>query len=182
MPVPDFSPGEVLTAAAMDSIGLWKINQTNFAAVGTGGLLIPNVFSADFQNYKAIININTASANLALRAQFDAVASSYNFATLALTAAGAADNNAAAGVGSFLIGFIRGAQNFHSFEMDIFNPNKVTTTTATYAGFSDNAAGNAAGHRTGSALLNSQTAVTGLTILTSTGTMDGTIRIYGYRD
>ena len=182
MPVPDFSPGEVWTAQAADSIGLWKIDETAFTSVGTSGLLFDDLFSADYQNYKAIINIDTASTNLSLLCRFDAIATPYNYATLGLTAGNVADNQSGSAASSFLIGYIRGSQNFHSFQMDIFNPNQTTTTSATYTGFSDNAAGNSAGHRTGSALLNSSTAVTGLTLLTSTGTINGTIRVYGYRN
>ena len=35
MPVPDFSPGEILTASAMDSIGLWLVGGGSFANVGS---------------------------------------------------------------------------------------------------------------------------------------------------
>jgi hypothetical protein len=53
MPVPDFSPGEVLTAAAMDSIGMWLVKSQ---AVGTNVSSVPvtNCFSADYDNYKII--------------------------------------------------------------------------------------------------------------------------------
>jgi hypothetical protein len=49
MPVPDFSPGEVLTAAAMDSIGLWKIASAT-ATSGTA-LSVDDVFTSTYSNY-----------------------------------------------------------------------------------------------------------------------------------
>jgi hypothetical protein len=53
MPVPDFSPGEVLTAAAMDSIGLWKVVSGN-ATTGTV-LSISNCFTADYDAFRIVI-------------------------------------------------------------------------------------------------------------------------------
>jgi hypothetical protein len=53
MPVPDFSPGEVLTAAAMDSIGLWKVA----SVTATSGTVvnIQNCFSANYDAYRVVI-------------------------------------------------------------------------------------------------------------------------------
>ena len=68
MPVPDFSPGEVLTAQAMDSIGLWKVTSGSFT--NQTQLLVDGCFNADFENYRVVLwNLTTASAN-ELRLQF----------------------------------------------------------------------------------------------------------------
>jgi hypothetical protein len=62
MPVPDFSPGEVLTAAAMDSIGLWK-TASGSATSGTV-LSIQNCFSADYEAYRVVLtDIRTTVAS-----------------------------------------------------------------------------------------------------------------------
>jgi hypothetical protein len=53
MPVPDFSPGEVLTAAAMDSIGLWLV-KTQTVGTTVAEVTVTSAFSADFDNYKVI--------------------------------------------------------------------------------------------------------------------------------
>jgi hypothetical protein len=50
MPVPDFSPGEVLTAAAMDSIGLWLV-KTQTVGTTVSSVNVTNAFSADYENY-----------------------------------------------------------------------------------------------------------------------------------
>jgi hypothetical protein len=60
MPVPDFSPGEVLTAAAMDSIGLWKVGE--FTASGTSRALVcDNIFTDDYDSYRVVFNLNATS-------------------------------------------------------------------------------------------------------------------------
>jgi hypothetical protein len=75
MPVPDFSPGEVLTAAAMDSIGLWKITPTSVSGTGaslsgsnvvvtSGGsnFTVNGAFNSNFRNYKVLISDFRVSA------------------------------------------------------------------------------------------------------------------------
>jgi hypothetical protein len=67
MPVPDFSPGEVLTAAAMDSIGLWKVASVS---VTSGSVLaVNNCFTSDYDNYRIVLfNLKTTS-NIAMNWQ-----------------------------------------------------------------------------------------------------------------
>jgi hypothetical protein len=53
MPVPDFSPGEVLTAAAMDSIGLWLVKTVTIpASPATTAVDVTSCFNSNFENYK----------------------------------------------------------------------------------------------------------------------------------
>jgi hypothetical protein len=52
MPVPDFSPGEVLTAAAMDSIGLWKVAQGPLSSTATNFV---GCFTSSYTNYRLVI-------------------------------------------------------------------------------------------------------------------------------
>jgi hypothetical protein len=162
--------------------GLELIKTQTLTSVGTSGFLITDLFSSNYRNYRAVINIDTSSQNLGVFGRFGSISTPYNYATLGLTAGNAVDNISQAGGSAFLIGYIRSGTNFHSFTMDIFNPNMALTTTATYSGFSDNAAGNSSGHRSGSCLLNDATPVTGLTLLTSAGTVNGIVRVYGYRN
>jgi len=62
MPVPDFSPGEVLTAAAMDSIGLWKI-ASGTLSLSTTPTNVTGVFSSAYKNYRVLLNITARSAS-----------------------------------------------------------------------------------------------------------------------
>jgi hypothetical protein len=66
MPVPDFSPGEVLTAAAMDSIGLWLVGGASFANVGSFDV---TGFSSDYENYELVMNVGGHAGTAALTAQ-----------------------------------------------------------------------------------------------------------------
>jgi hypothetical protein len=49
MPVPDFSPGEVLTAAAMDSIGMWQVGTMTFSA--SNSETVDGIFSSSYRRY-----------------------------------------------------------------------------------------------------------------------------------
>lgn len=65
MPVPDFSPGEILTAAAMDAVGLWKVG--TFTATGTNRALVcDNVFTSDYENYRIVGKFRSTVATNAL--------------------------------------------------------------------------------------------------------------------
>jgi hypothetical protein len=59
MTYPSFSVGEVLTAADMNAVGLWKINTTTFN--NEAAKSIDNVFSADFTNYKIVVQLYGSS-------------------------------------------------------------------------------------------------------------------------
>jgi len=70
MPVPDFSPGEVLTAAAMDQIGAWVL-QTQTLTASAGPIQFNNVFTTDYDTYFLTAhlqqNTTTASYNMQLQ-------------------------------------------------------------------------------------------------------------------
>jgi hypothetical protein len=69
MPVPDFSPGEVLTAAAMDSIGLWLV-KTQTVGAGVASVTVTDAFSADYDNYKVTYTGGTGTNNSVLGFHF----------------------------------------------------------------------------------------------------------------
>lgn len=50
---PDFSVGQVLTAAQMDKIGLWRVSGATFSAVTTFDV---TGFVTDFSRYRLVIN------------------------------------------------------------------------------------------------------------------------------
>jgi hypothetical protein len=67
MPVPDFSPGEVLTAAAMDSIGLWLVKTQSISATPAQTVVVTNAFSADYDNYLITISGSSVSSQARIR-------------------------------------------------------------------------------------------------------------------
>ena len=79
MPLPDFSPGEVLTASAMDSIGLWLVKTDTITSGNSKE--ITNAFSSSYKNYKIVLsNIRiSASANVYFRMGTLATGNLYRF-------------------------------------------------------------------------------------------------------
>lgn len=79
MPVPVFSTGEVLTAAAMNAVGLWRVTSCTVSSVGgtaatasngvvtigTGNssVTVSNAFSSSFDNYKILIDVTSNSVS-----------------------------------------------------------------------------------------------------------------------
>ena len=61
MPVPDFSPGEIWTAGAADSIGLWKISTTSFSNVPS--VQIDNCFPTDYSRFRVIFSLTGVTTN-----------------------------------------------------------------------------------------------------------------------
>ena len=57
---PDFSVGQVLTAAHMNAVGLWLIDEFTASAAGT--LECDAIFTADFTHYKLLITGYTNNA------------------------------------------------------------------------------------------------------------------------
>ena len=76
MPVPDFSPGEVLTAAAMDSIGLWLV-KTQTIGTGVSSVTVTGAFSADYDDYYVTITGGVGSATIELALTMGSTATGY---------------------------------------------------------------------------------------------------------
>ena len=69
MPVPVFSTGEVLTAANMNAVGLWKISSGSITAVSsTNYARIQTAFSSSYDNYRLIVNgTGSAAGSITIR-------------------------------------------------------------------------------------------------------------------
>jgi hypothetical protein len=178
MPVPDFSPGEVLTAAAMDSIGLWLV-KTQTVGAGVASVTVTDAFSADYDNYLVTYTGGVGSTNITLRVRLGATNTNYYSQTIYALfnsstgpISNVPDNNAAQW--SF-VG--RATTNWTYLQMNIYTP---FLTTRTF--FNTFAVG--AGDMTATAgLLDNATSYTAFDIICSTGTLTGgTIRVYGYRN
>lgn len=116
MPVPVFTTGEVLTAANMNAVGLWRITTcTASFAGGTAGsvsngvitfgtgntsVTISNAFSDSYLNYRIVVNGGAGSTTGALRMTLGSTAAGYYYAGKARTY-GAADLNIELSNGAF---------------------------------------------------------------------------------
>jgi hypothetical protein len=178
MPVPDFSPGEVLTAAAMDSIGLWLV-KTQTVGAGVGSVTVTNAFSSDYQNYRVSWTGGTMSSATDLSFQLSGLTangyfgSSYFDSYLGATTGINRFNN-----GSSWLRVGGGNTTSAILSMDIFRPAVAAQTTMTFSGFSGDLF-----TIFGSGVQTAATAATGLILTPVAGTISGgVVRVYGYRD
>jgi hypothetical protein len=182
MPVPDFSPGEVLTAAAMDSIGLWLV-KTQTVGTAVSSVTVTNAFSANYDNYRVIYSGGTQTANdLSMKFGPTSVAghNTQYYSTLFY-----ASNNP----GAFAL-----AQTTNAGDMAWVGGGSTTATWASFDVFSPNLArwskvhtgmyqnGNAIGLQTGEHRSTGQ--FTDLILVAGGGAFmsGGIIRVYGYRN
>jgi hypothetical protein len=189
MPVPDFSPGEVLTAAAMDSIGLWKVTAATVTAQPT--LTVDNIFSANYANYRLIISMNGVSDTNRLQMRLlDSTGAAF---TTGYQAGAYGQDYTAAGTSFtglssttlFPIAFLPNTSSHGpaGVQIDIFNPFNSSLRTqinGLHTGVNSGVsfmAGALFGNRA------SADRARGLLFLNDAGTnMTGTISVYGYRD
>lgn len=180
MPVPDFSVGEVFTASAADSIGMWKI--TEVTASAQTAINVQSCFTNAYQNYRVIFRL-TGSATTFASFQFftgtntpvtaDYYRRGYSAAgTLTLSTAGPATDLYLGDVSTTATSLTFGT-------IDILGPNNASRPTVIMTSYD---------HFTPVALswagsVVNNTAKTGFRIITSSGnTLTGTVRVYGYRD
>jgi hypothetical protein len=174
---PDFTAGQILTAAQMNAVGLWLVKSETIGSA-VSSVTVTGAFSADYEAYKIIISGGVGSTSADLQLTLGATASGYYAgyarAEYAAGASALTSNNGAsswtrAGSGST-------DTLFANFELinpfltkrtiiNGFNAFQVTTLSGgAFGGFLDNA-----------------TSYTGFTVTASTGTLTGgTIRVYGY--
>jgi hypothetical protein len=177
MPVPDFSPGEVLTAAAMDSIGLWLV-KTQTVGTGVASVTVTDAFSADYDAYKIVISGGAASTISVLQFQLGSTATGYYYGGDARTYAGVTLNIQAANGTNWYAG--EASVNTIEMNIDVKQPflAKNTTFTGAFAASRTDAYWLAVG-----GYLADTTSYTAFTITSSSGTLTGgTIRVYGYRN
>jgi hypothetical protein len=178
MPVPDFSPGEVLTAAAMDSIGLWLVSTTT---IGTGVTSVPvnNCFSSNYKSYRIIIENNDTNGSASHDIQLQGIAANYYMAGhfWAWTVPGATTNYSPPPQTTFIVSANTAASAGTGIIVDITNPNLALRKY----GWVTSQAGN--GAFTANLLNLTATASTGFTLGKGGNTMTGgQIRVYGYRN
>ena len=194
---PDFTTGQVLTAAQMNAVGLWRVTGCTVTSVGgtaatasngvvtTGvgntSVTLSNAFSADFKNYKVIFTFGTSSAGGRLNLQLNAATGTSYYTVATYLAYGTATNLAlatsGAGETSFYVADTNTAGFASSFELH--NPFVSTTKTfITGSWMSNGLAGTFGG------VQNTNVSHTGFTISTGTGNINSNfeIRVYGYND
>lgn len=173
---PVFTSGSVLTAAQMNSVGLWLVKtQTIGAAVSS--VTVSSVFNADYDTYQILISGGTATNDGVLKLSLGASVTGYYQGRAGITyatglASNGSDNNTTQWNGG---AGVHGANGIYG-AVTLIGPYlaKYTQMTLNYASATDGVA--VAGiHKVASSY-------TSFTITTAAGTMTGgTIYVYGYK-
>ena len=185
MPVPNFIPGEVLTASAIDSIGLWKVAEGTLSSTATN---FAGCFTSDYSNYRIVVDQISLSASgeifwRILTGTTPETGNNYRFAYLGYTTSAATANlnnngtslaatgfSTSVGVDGIIVG---------SFTMDVFGP---AIAQRTFVQNHAMAFPNGNAMRIGGSLHNLTTAYDGIQFITNSAvTMAGNVKIYGYR-
>jgi len=184
MPVPDFSPGEVLTAGAMDSIAMWRVAGGPLSGTATNFV---GCFTSNYTNYRVVVDSVAWNATGDLYYQLLTGSTpenggNYHWAMAGFRANGVAFNSTAQ---SQTLGFLgatnSGANNLivGAATWDILGPQLAQRTLLTGEGagvFNEYMGVN------GMNAHNLTNAYTGIRFLTNTATtFTGNVTIYGYR-
>jgi hypothetical protein len=181
MPVPDFSPGEVLTAAAMDSVGMWRVGGGTIT--GTS-VQINDCFTSSYQNYKIIIRPTTLGADLRMRlrnAGGDSMGSDYFWTSVRIDQIGAANNNTG-NAQAYFLSIIANASlaDFCGVDLTVFGPQLNIRTVASGGSTWNNGSGFTGGAL--NYLHNTSFQATGFTLFTSNGSsFSAVVDVYGLR-
>jgi hypothetical protein len=177
MAFPVFAPGDVLNASDMNAVGLWLV-KTQTIGTTVSSVTVTDAFSADYDNYRIVVSVGSASTSLNLLMTLGATTTGYYRATQGVSYAGAGSASGTANGASWFI--ISTASDGAHGSLDVFKP-----FAADQTGF---VCGTPMNVTNGSVFLSggyldNTTSYTAFTLTTSTGTITGgEIRVYGYRN
>lgn len=177
---PDFTSGQILTAAQMNAVGMWLV-KTQVVGAAVASVNVTSAFSADYDNYKIVYDGGTCSTNTSLNLKIGAAVSNYQYAFVVNQYNSTAVSGGGSAVGTSFVEGGRASTVKNNLNVELFAP-----FLATYTGFRSSSTDylNASGFSvTGSGFLNTTTSYSDFTIAPTTGTLTGgTIRVYGFRN
>lgn len=194
---PDFSTGQVLTAAHMDAVGMWLVKAENsVTATNASPYGVQSVFTSDYRNYRLMWYASQATANASFSIQFYTgtntpyTSAFYNYGWGgSYVSAGpvygfggfSASNPFAPDTLLYLGSSIASTYSAHGW-LDIYAPQTTTSTRVAGQAFTPYTGVyyNTALHGTGA--VEASTQFTGFRFIPSAGTTTITYRLYGYRD
>jgi hypothetical protein len=176
---PDFTTGQVLTAAQMNGVGLWLVKTGTFT---TQDLIADTAFSTEYDRYLLTTSFTYTNTAAEIRLQFrtsgsNNATSNYLHQNSAFTTVGIFDRNTVATTSSALAPNTGG--NSWDLDLQILFPASNTVNTRVLV-----SGGIHAGSLPliGNAGFTTTTAFDGIRIFPTAGTMTGTYKIYGYRN
>jgi hypothetical protein len=183
MSYPSFSVGEVLTAADMNAVGLWKI--TEATATSGNSLNIDNIFSSNYRSYRLVIDdVRIVSGVTGISAQLR-VSGSTNNTTYYNVRQGFDYTTGVAGAAPTANGsvwnlpLIVDGGNSAGCVLDIFNP--FLTQKTGYAGQGVDTRTTGYGALSGSGFHNTAASYTGISINHGNTYTNIKVVVYGYR-
>lgn len=190
MAIKTFSSGEVLTAADTNTYlnngGLVYVT-TATASNTAAALNITSCFSATYDNYRIeITNIRSSSAaNISwqlLNGSTPVTTGTYNYAYVGISSLNASTNTFGASQTScFICGISSTTDTGNSVVFDILNPFLARRTVALGNSINLNGGLNGFDIRNGGGNHESPASYDGIRLLTSSGNITFTARVYGYR-
>jgi hypothetical protein len=174
---PTFTSGAVLTAAQMNSVGLWLV-KTQAVGAGVPNVTVSSAFSADYDSYRIIYSGGSQSSAGEIRMTLGATGGVVYYSSIVYaTWTGVTGGTPGNGIAYWNVGSGRTAGN--SVCIDIHRPFATDETwfNGSYVGID---AGSVSGSVNG--FLNNTTSYTAFTFTPSSGTLTGgTIYVYGYK-
>lgn len=175
---PTFVSGAILTAAQMNSIGLWQTSSTTVGSA-VSSHAVSSCFSTDYMNYKLVISGLTATDNgNVLYLKLSGTSGSTYFGNMIYNIPGTSSIGGVSSSNTSALGFFIATgsnSGVITIEATIGSPFLATSTNCigNYAGRGYN--GQFSHHDSNAA------SSTGFTIVPSAGTISaGTVKVYGY--
>lgn len=188
MAVKTFTTGEVLTSADTNTYlnngGLVYITSTTMSALSNS---INNCFTSTYTNYRVVINVDnpTVSSVVAMRFRVggaDNTTSNYYFSATQITSGGATSVTPTGNPDtSFTMAFTRSGSFPTVVHLDLSYPQQSVKKVGSYQASGDSAAHTAWAQQTGGFVFDATTSFDGITVFTSSGVLNGTLTVYGYR-
>ena len=192
---PDFSVGQVLTAAQMNQVGLWAMQPTSVSGSGvtlSGAkvtataateAVINNCFTDDFEFYRVLIRYQTSTTNslfMQLRTGASNAATNYNYSEVQAYLGFGVTVGRATGQAQGQIGSNSNGAFWQMSSMDLFGPKLAEPTTYSVLNSRNDASYANIANYVYNGTHTTATAFESLRVFVSTGTFTGKIYIYGY--
>lgn len=178
MTFPVFASGDVLNASDMNAVGLWLVKSQTIGTT-VSSVTVTGAFSADYDNYVIMTNVNSGSTTLNLNLTLGSTATGYYRFVFAgsytsSTVSGANNSNATS-YGALAVNTNGGFAINHVLNPFLARQTGFITQIAEF--------GTTSSVYLNGGYLNDTTSYTAFTLTTSTGTITGgTIKVYGYRN
>ena len=174
---PTFTSGAVLTAAQMNSVGLWLV-KTQTIGNAVSSVTVTGAFSADYPNYKIVLAGGVGSATQAIALNLDGSTAGYYYSHISATyAVGVPTNSPGANVAAWTLAGVSSVdQNF--VNCDILSPQAAKPAGIQGSYINGSTTGNG-GTITGYHASLFQ--ATGFRLVVAGTMTGGTIYVYGYK-